>query len=107
MDLDFNQDQVLLKDSVSRMCSQFSNLEEVRSLEGTEPGYSQLFWQQLKDLGITGMNISEDYGGLAMDLFDSLIVYEETLFIGFNIFSICKRDNSISLENSIAFWCIP
>jgi len=77
MDLDFNQDQVLLKDSVSRMCSQFSNLEEVRSLEGTEPGYSQLFWQQLKDLGITGMNISEDYGGLEMDLFDSLIVYEE------------------------------
>ena len=58
MDLDFNQDQVLLKDSISRMCSQFSNLIEVRSLEGTEPGYSQLFWQQLKDLGITGMNIS-------------------------------------------------
>mgnify|MGYP001170458746 CR=1 FL=1 len=77
MDLNFNEDQVLLRNSVSSMCSQFSDLLEVRSLEGTEPGYSQVFWQQLIDLGITGMNISEDYGGLGMDLLDSLIVYEE------------------------------
>ena len=76
MDLDFNQDQVLLRDSVSGMCSQFSNLIEVRSIEGTEPGYSQLFWQQLIDLGITGMNIPEMYGGLEMSLFDSLIILE-------------------------------
>ena len=77
MDISFNEDQVLLRDSVSSMCSQFSNLIEVRAQEGTEPGYSQLFWQQLIDLGITGMSIPEKYGGLEMDLLDSLIVYEE------------------------------
>tara|TARA_B110000014_G_scaffold260303_1_gene249782 strand:+ start:2638 stop:3756 length:1119 start_codon:yes stop_codon:yes gene_type:complete len=77
MDLDFNQDQVLLRDSVSAMCAQFSNLLEIRSVEGKEPGYSESFWQQLIDLGITGMNIQEEYGGLGMNLFESLIVYEE------------------------------
>ena len=54
MDLDFSQDQELLRNSVGGMCSQFSSLNTLREIEGKEPGFSMDFWNQLIELGITG-----------------------------------------------------
>ena len=44
MDLDFSQDQELLRNSVGGMCSQFSSLNTLREIEGKEPGFSMDFW---------------------------------------------------------------
>ena len=77
MDLDFSQDQELLRNSVGGMCSQFSSLNTLREIEGKEPGFSMDFWNQLIELGITGTAISEEYDGLGMNLLDLCIIYEE------------------------------
>ena len=77
MDLEFNQDQEILRNSVSGMCSQFADLKSLREIEGKEPGYSTEFWNQLINLGITGTCIPEKYTGLDMDLLDTCIIYEE------------------------------
>jgi alkylation response protein AidB-like acyl-CoA dehydrogenase len=77
MDLDFTPEQDLLRDSVRGVCERHSGLDVVRKLENDPIGYSTELWQQLGDLGVTGLVIDEQYGGSGMSMIDAAVVYEE------------------------------
>jgi alkylation response protein AidB-like acyl-CoA dehydrogenase len=77
MDLDFTPEQDLLRDSVRRACERHSGLDVVRKLENDPIGYSTELWQQLGDLGVTGLVIDEQHGGSGMSMVDAAVVYEE------------------------------
>jgi alkylation response protein AidB-like acyl-CoA dehydrogenase len=77
MDLDFTSEQDMLRDSVRRVCERHSGLDVVRKLENDPVGYSTELWQQLGELGITGLVIDEQYGGSGMSMIDAAVVYEE------------------------------
>jgi alkylation response protein AidB-like acyl-CoA dehydrogenase len=77
MDLDFTPEQDLLRDSVRRACERHSGLDVVRKLENDPVGYSPELWQQLSELGVTGLVIDEQYGGSGMTMVDAAVVYEE------------------------------
>jgi alkylation response protein AidB-like acyl-CoA dehydrogenase len=77
MDLDFTSEQEMLRDSVRRVCERHSGLDVVRKLENDPVGYSTELWQQLGELGITGLIIDEQYGGSGMSMIDAAVVYEE------------------------------
>ena len=77
MDLDFSDEQAMLREMVRGVCSTASSLEQVRALEDDPIGYSPEFWQQLADLDLTGLMIPEEYGGSGMTALEGAVVYEE------------------------------
>lgn len=77
MELDFSEEQVMLGDMVQRLCEDVVPLTELRTLEGCEPGYSEIFWSRLVELGITGLWINEEDGGLGLGALDATVVYEQ------------------------------
>jgi alkylation response protein AidB-like acyl-CoA dehydrogenase len=77
MDLDWTEEQVVLRDMVRGVCAQYAPLEVVRQLEDDPTGYPAELWKQLGELGVTGILIPEEYGGAAQGHLEAAIVYEE------------------------------
>ena len=77
MDLDFSEEQDMLREMVRGVCADFSSLDEVRKLEDDPVGYSAGFWDQLAALDLIGLTLPTAFGGSEMSLLESAIVYEE------------------------------
>src|SRR4030095_16628779 len=77
MDLDWSEEQEVLRDMVRGVCAQYAPLEVVRQMEDDATGYPAELWKQLGELGITGLLIPEAYGGAAQTHLEGAIVYEE------------------------------
>lgn len=77
IDLDFSAEQDMLRDMVRGVCAEHAPLEIVRSLEDDPVGVAGDLWSRLGDLGICGLNVSEELGGSGMSLLDGVVVYEE------------------------------
>jgi len=77
MDLDFSEEQEMLREMVRGVCSEQCPIEVVRKLEDDPVGYAKDFWAKLGDLGVLGLLIPEEYGGGAMSLLEGVVVYEE------------------------------
>lgn len=77
MDLDFSEEQVLLRDTVRDLCAKHVPLDTVRVLENDPERYPEDFWKQAGRLGLHGMRLPEEYGGTEMDLLDAALVYSE------------------------------
>lgn len=77
LNLDFSEEQDMLRDMVRGVCAQLSPLEKVRELEDDADGVARELWEQLGELGITGLMLPEEYGGSGMSLIEGVVVYEE------------------------------
>jgi alkylation response protein AidB-like acyl-CoA dehydrogenase len=77
MDLDFSEEQEMLRQSVRGVCERHSPIAMVRALEDDPVGYSKEFWRQLIDLGLLGLTLPERHGGSALTAIEAAIVYEE------------------------------
>tara|TARA_B110000444_G_C18750869_1_gene552742 strand:+ start:45 stop:1172 length:1128 start_codon:yes stop_codon:yes gene_type:complete len=77
MELGFSEEQHILRSSVASMCRDYADFKSLRIIEDSERGYSEDFWSQIKQMGLTGVTIPEEYGGSNMDLLDTAVIYEE------------------------------
>jgi alkylation response protein AidB-like acyl-CoA dehydrogenase len=77
LDLDFTEEQEMLRDMVRGVCAQEAPLTTVRELEDDPDGIARGLWAQLGELGINGLMIPEAHGGSGMSLLDGVVVYEE------------------------------
>lgn len=77
MDLDFSEEQQLLRETVRRVCAEHAPLEVVRRMEDDPTGYPADFWKQLAETGVTGLLIPEAHGGSGLGWLDAAIAYEE------------------------------
>ncbi|MCA9501969.1 MAG: acyl-CoA/acyl-ACP dehydrogenase [Spirochaetaceae bacterium] len=77
MDLDFSEEQDMLRDMVRNVCAEYSPVEVVRALENDEKGYPDELWKQLVELGLVGILIPEALGGQGQTLLEAAILYEE------------------------------
>jgi alkylation response protein AidB-like acyl-CoA dehydrogenase len=77
MDLEWSEEQELLRATVRRLCAEHAPIETVRRMEDDPTGYPAGFWKHLAELGITGVLIPEPYGGSGQTLLEAAIVYEE------------------------------
>jgi len=68
MDLEFTDEQHLLRETVRGVCTRHCGLDVVRRLEDDPVGYSEKFWLQLIELGLLDAEIS---------MLDRAIVYQE------------------------------
>ncbi len=77
MDLDFTEEQNMLREMVRGVCERHCPLETVRALEDDPRGYSEDLWKQLSELGLVGILIPEAHGGQGQSLIEAAILYEE------------------------------
>ena len=77
MDIDFSEEQQVLRDMVRGLCAEYATLDVVREMEDDAKGYPEEFWKQLGELGLLGLLIPESYGGSAQSMLEAAIVYEE------------------------------
>lgn len=77
LDLDFSQEQEMLRETVRGVCSAKCPLKVVRELEDEPVGYSRELWHQLGELGLIGLMLPEEYGGGGSSMVDGIVLYEE------------------------------
>ncbi len=77
MDLDFTEEQDMLREMVRGLCADLASIESVRELEDDPTGYSSDFWAQLAELDLIGLTLPEQYGGSGMTTLEAAVVYEE------------------------------
>jgi alkylation response protein AidB-like acyl-CoA dehydrogenase len=78
MEFTFSEDQELLQQTVRDFLEGECTPEHVRGLWETETGRSPEFWAKLAEIGVPGLLVPEDAGGLGMDERDLVLVLEET-----------------------------
>jgi len=71
-----SEDQTLLQDSVSRALADLSPLERVRKYADGDECSAPDIWAGLSDLGLPGLMIAEEHGGLGLGLVEAALAAE-------------------------------
>ena len=77
LNLDFDPEQEMLRDTVRGVCASTCPLSVVRELEDDPTGYPPELWKQLGALDLVGLLLPEEYGGSAMSALEGVVLYEE------------------------------
>jgi alkylation response protein AidB-like acyl-CoA dehydrogenase len=79
MPLVLNEEQNMLKDAAKDFCTSNTPIIQLRKLrdEKSETGFDTGTWQQMVELGWTGITIPEDFGGLDFGYMGMGVVLEE------------------------------
>jgi alkylation response protein AidB-like acyl-CoA dehydrogenase len=77
MNLDFTEDQKMLRTMARDFLATECPKKLVRELEESELGHSPEIWKKMAELGWQGLVIPEQYGGNGMTFFDLALVIEE------------------------------
>ena len=76
MDFDFTEDQEQLRDAVRKWVDKAYTFERRRTI-AKDGGFSADAYQELADLGLCGLYVPEDLGGLGMGPVEGMVVMEE------------------------------
>jgi alkylation response protein AidB-like acyl-CoA dehydrogenase len=77
LDLEFGQEQELLRQTVRDLLARHCSLDVVRGMEDDPVGYPEALWAQLGELDLIGLLLPEDHGGSGMTLIEGVALYEE------------------------------
>jgi alkylation response protein AidB-like acyl-CoA dehydrogenase len=77
MDLEFTEEQNMLRDTVRGLCEQLCPPAVVRKHEDDPTGYPQDLWQQMGALGVIGLMLPSRHGGGEQSALEGAIVFEE------------------------------
>jgi alkylation response protein AidB-like acyl-CoA dehydrogenase len=77
MNLDFSDEQDMLREMVRGVCADHAGIDVVREMEDDPIGYPDGFWRQLCDLDLVGLLLPTEYGGSGMSMLEGVVVYEE------------------------------
>ena len=77
MDLDFTEEQQMIRDMARAMFDEHSDVDAVRALEDDPKGYSEALWKQMSESGLVGLTLPAEYGGGGQTLFEAALLYEE------------------------------
>ena len=77
MDLDFSEEQEMLRDMVRGVSGEYASFDVVREMEDDPTGYPAELWKQLGELGLLGLLVPEQYSGSGQSMLEAAVVYEE------------------------------
>jgi alkylation response protein AidB-like acyl-CoA dehydrogenase len=77
LDLEFSEEQEMLRETVRGVCRTYSSVEVVREMEDDPVGYPPELWKQLAQLDLIGLTLPEEHGGSGMTVLEACVVYEE------------------------------
>ena len=81
MDFTFSEDQLLFQDSVRDFLVNEVTPERVRASWEADNGRDDALWSQLVELGLTGMTVAEEHGGLGMNELDFVLLAQECGYV--------------------------
>ena len=81
MDFTFTEDQLLFQDSVRDFLVNEVTPERIRATWETDSGRCAQLWGQLAELGLTGMTVPEEHGGLGMNELDFVLLAQECGYV--------------------------
>ena len=81
MDFTFSEDQLLFQESVREFLVNEVTPEALRALWEQDSGRSDALWGQLAELGLCGMTIAEEHGGLGMNELDFVLLAQECGYV--------------------------
>ncbi|WP_089938441.1 acyl-CoA dehydrogenase family protein [Candidatus Entotheonella palauensis] len=76
MDMILSEEQELLFKTALEFAQQALTADQIESLEGQEPGFDLDVWQQMVDMGWTGIVFPAAYGGADLTLMDLSLIVE-------------------------------
>jgi len=76
VDFNYTQEQQMLADTVERFVADSYSLEVRRQLATSERGFSEEHWRQFAEMGLLGLVVPEQYGGLGSSAAETLIVMQ-------------------------------
>ncbi len=77
MEVNLSEEQIQMARQARRFCENVMPMEYVRSMLEDERGFTEAVWNQMAEMGWTGMCLPEAYGGLGLSLLDLSVVLEE------------------------------
>ena len=77
MNFDFSDDQKLLKEQVRKFLADKCPIKVVRRVLDGNESFADEVWKGLVDLGVPGVGIPEEYGGLGLSPLELCVVAEE------------------------------
>jgi alkylation response protein AidB-like acyl-CoA dehydrogenase len=77
VDIQFTDEQELLRDSLRRVLRDQYDFETRRKIIATERGFSQKHWDTFAELGLLAAPFSEEFGGLGEGVLANMIIMQE------------------------------
>ena len=77
MDIQFTEEQELLRSSVQRLLRDQYDFEARRKIVASEEGFGRTQWQAFAELGLLAAPFSEDVGGLGGGPLSTMIIMQE------------------------------
>jgi alkylation response protein AidB-like acyl-CoA dehydrogenase len=77
MDIQFTEEQALLRSSVQRLLRNQYDFKARRKMVASEDGFSRKQWQAFAELGLLGAAFSEEAGGLGGGALSTMIIMQE------------------------------
>jgi alkylation response protein AidB-like acyl-CoA dehydrogenase len=77
MDLDYTEEQEMLREMVRGVCASYASPESVRAMEDDPIGYSPELWKQMAELDLIGLMLPTEFGGSGMSAIEGALVYRE------------------------------
>ncbi|MFT7048420.1 MAG: alkylation response protein AidB-like acyl-CoA dehydrogenase [Halioglobus sp.] len=81
MDFTFSKDQLLFQDSVRDFLVKEVTPEKIRASWETKDGRDPALWQQIVEMGLPGITIPQQFGGLGMSELDFVLLAQECGYV--------------------------
>ncbi|MBM3398582.1 MAG: acyl-CoA dehydrogenase family protein, partial [Betaproteobacteria bacterium] len=76
MDFDFSDDQEQLRDAVRKWVDKAYDFDRRRAIVA-DGGFDRAAYGEMAELGLTGLYVSEDHGGMGMGPTEAMVTLEE------------------------------
>jgi alkylation response protein AidB-like acyl-CoA dehydrogenase len=77
VDLDFTDEQNMLREMIRGVCGAYAPLDTVRAMEDDPIGYPPELWKQMAELDLIGLMLPSEFGGSEMGAIEGAILYNE------------------------------
>jgi len=77
VDLDFTDEQNMLREMIRGVCGAYAPLDTVRAMEDDPIGYPPELWKQMAELDLIGLMLPSGLGGSEMSAIEGAILYNE------------------------------
>ena len=76
MDFRVTEDQQALQEGIRTFCERRVSIDQLREIEQAG-GFDQGLWGELAEMGVFGLRLPEDQGGVGLGYAEAVLVFEE------------------------------